>query len=173
MTQTPHARCHGFKENVSLKNILQSYTRTKAPHTECRVEWLFKCGLDLVQKTHAIRDTVKCQCSCCMVQVHANTRRHRSCDVCAFVVVHKREFGVRAVQTPGLVIPAEAAFIGIPFTTDSSVGNSHIYLCSLPVHLPVATSPNHTIPAQHLEEKEWNESLKGMISQTIEITFFP
>lgn len=153
MTQTPRARCHRFKENVSLKHILQSYSRTKAPHTECRVEWLFKSGLNLVQKTHAIRDTVKCQCSCCMVQVHANTRRHWSCDVCAFVVVHKREFGVRAVQTPGLVIPAQAAFIGIPFTTDSSVGNGHIYLCSLPVHLPVATSPNHTIPAQHLEEK--------------------
>lgn len=58
----------------TLTTILQFYTGTKAPHTECRVEGLCKCCLDSVQKLHAIRNTVKCKYSCCMIQIYANTR---------------------------------------------------------------------------------------------------
>lgn len=157
MNQIPCLRFHKFKETVRLKHIsvtpLQSYSRTKAPHTECRVEWLCKCGLNFVQETHVVRDAVKGQYSCCVVQVNANTRRRWTCEVFAFIVVHKGEFGVRAVQAPRLVVPAQAALVGISFAKDSSVGNSHIYLRSPPVHLPVVTSPSHAVPAQNLEGK--------------------
>lgn len=144
----------------TLATLLQSYASTKAPHTECRVEGLCECGLDSVQKLHAIRDTVKCKCSCCMIQVDANTRWHWSWNVFALIVVHKGEFGVRAVQTPGLVVPAQAAFVAISFTADSPVSNGNVYLCSFPVHLPVTTSPTHALLAQYLKYNGWNKRLK-------------
>lgn len=130
--------------------LLKSYTSTKAPHTERRVEGLCECCLDSVQKLHAIQDTVKCKCSCSMIHVDANTWWHWSCNIFALIIVHKGEFGIRAVQTPRLVVPAQAAFIAISFTADSPVGNSHVHLCSPPVHLPVTTSPSHALSAQHL-----------------------
>lgn len=135
----------------AMASLLQFYIRTKAPHTECRVHGLCKSSLDSVQETHASRDTVKCKCSCCMIQVDANPTWRWSWDVFAFVVVHIGEFGVRAVQTPGHVVPTQAALVAISFTPDSLVGDAHIYLCSLPVHLPVTATPTHTVPAQHLE----------------------
>lgn len=135
----------------ALATLLQFYISTKAPHTECGVQGLCKCSLDSVQKPHATRDAVKCKYSCCMVQVDTNTRRRWTWNIAALIVVHNGKFGVRTVQTPGLVIPAQAAFIAVSFTTDSPVGHSYVYLCSPPVHLPVTTSPIHTVPAQHLE----------------------
>lgn len=157
--------------------LLKSYTSTKAPHTERRVEGLCECCLDSVQKLHAIQDTVKCKCSCSMIHVDANTWWDWSCNIFALIIVHKGEFGIRAVQTPRLVVPAQAAFIAISFTTDSPVGNSHVHLCSPPVHLPVTTSPSHALSAQHLDEWEikrqrvhlcmvnnscWDESLHNL-----------
>lgn len=147
----------------TMAALLQSYSSAKAPHTECRVERLCKCSLDSVQKLHAIRDAVKCKYSCSMIQVDANTRWHWSRNIFALVVVHKGEFGVGAVQAPGLVVPAQAAFIAISFAADSPVGNGHVYLRSPPVHLPVTASPSHALPAQHLERSGWNERLKDKL----------
>lgn len=139
-------------------NPLQPYSGAKSPNTECRVEWFSKCSLDSLQKLHAIRDTVKCQYSCSMIQVDANTGWHRPSDFFAFVIVHKGVFGVSAVQTPGLVIPAQAAFVSISFATDSPVGDGHVYFCSPPVHFPVTTRPSNTLPAQDLKENWRYES---------------
>lgn len=143
-----------------MGTLLQSYTGTKVPHTECRVERLCKCSVDSVQKLHAIRHTVKCKCSCCIIQVDANTRWHWSWNICALIVVYKGKFRVRAVQTPGLVVPAQAAFIAFSFPADSPVGNSNVYLCSPPVHLPVTASPSHALLAQHLEWNGRNDRIK-------------
>lgn len=132
---------------------LQSDTGTKAPHTECRIDWLCECSLDSVQKLHAIRHAVKGKYACCMIHIDTNTRRHWSGNVFALVVVDKGKFGLRAVQTPGLVIPAQAAFVAVSFATDAFVSNGNVYLCSFPVHLPVRTAPRHTLPAQHLEQR--------------------
>lgn len=92
-----------------------------------------------------------------MIQIDTDTRWPGSWYVFALVVVHKRKFGLRAVEAPGLVVPAQAALIAVSFTTDAPVGNSHIYLRSPPVHLPVTTSPSHALPAKHLEANGWNE----------------
>lgn len=92
-----------------------------------------------------------------MIQVDAYTRGDWSGNIFGFIVVHKGEFGVRTVQTPGLVVPAQAAFIAVSFTTDSSVSDSNVYLCPSPVNLPVTASPGHTLPAQHLEINEKSE----------------
>jgi len=135
-----------------MATLLQLYTRTKAPHTECREERLCECSLDSVQKLHAIRNTVKCKCSCCMIQVDADTRCDWNWNIFALVIVHKGKFGFGAEQTPGLVVPAQAAVVTVSFTADSPVGNGHVYLCAPPVHLPV-TATGHTLPAQHLQ---WN-----------------
>lgn len=133
----------------TMATLLHSDTTTEAPHTECRVEGLSEYRLDSVQKLHAIRNTVKCKCSCRIIQVDADSGCNRSCKICALVVVHKGEFGVRAVQTPGLVVPAQAALIAVSFTADSPVANSHVHLCPPPVHLPV-TATIQALPAQHL-----------------------
>lgn len=148
--------------NVMQWHLLQSYSSTKAPHTECRVERLCEDSLDSVQKLHAIRDIVKCKCSCCIIHVDPDTRWNWSCDVFALIIVHKWVFGFRAVQTPGLVIPAQAALIAISFTADSPVGNGHVDFCSPPVYLPVTTSPRYAVPAQYLEVID--ERLKVLIA---------
>ncbi len=141
----------------TIATLLQSDTGAKAPHAECRVEWLCKGSLDSVQKLHTIRDAVKCKYSCCMIKVDANTRRHWSLNLFALIVVHEGKVGLRAVQTPGLVVPAQAAFVTVSSSADSPVSNGHVYLCSIPVHLPVTTRPIHALPAQHLEVNGQNE----------------
>lgn len=136
-----YRKCH------AVAAPLQSYGCTKAPHAECRVERLCERSLDSVQKLHAIRNTVKCKYSCCVIQVNPNARWNWPRDVFALIIVHKWVFGVRAVQTPGLVIPSQAALIALSFTVDSPVGNSHVDFCSRPVHLPVITRPRQAVPA--------------------------
>lgn len=150
-----------FKCNTAA--LLQSDSSAKAPHTECGIEGLRKCGLDPVQELHAIRDAVKCEHSCCMIQVDANTRPCWSWKIFALVVVHEGEFGVRAVQTPGLVVPAQAAFVAISFAADSLVGNCNVYLCPPPVHLPVTTRTSDAFTGQHLEWKGWNKRIKDKV----------
>lgn len=139
-----------FDNSRHCDTFLQFYGGTKAPHTECRVERLSKYSLGFVQKPHAIGDTVKGKCSRCIIQADADTGGNRGWKICALVVVYKGEFGVGAVQTPGLVVPAQTALIAVAFTADPPVGNSNVYFRSLPVHLPVAASPSYTVPAQHL-----------------------
>lgn len=163
-TRLKHSPCLRFSTNIknirslyqitdSTAPVLQLYGSPKAPHAESRVERFCEHSLDLVQKVHAIRDAVKCKCSSCMVQVNTNTRWHRQRDVFTLIVVHEWEFGVGAVQAPGLVVPAQAAIIAISFTTDSSVGNSHVNLRALPVYFPVTAPSTQTLPAQHLKGK--------------------
>lgn len=107
-----------------------------------------------MQKPHAVIDAVKRKNSTCVVQIDADPGRRRSREFSALVVVHEGVLGVRAVQTPGLVVPAQAAVVRISFAADSPVGDGHVDLCPPPVHLPVPASPRQALPAQHLEEKE-------------------
>lgn len=133
--------------------MLQHYSGAKAPHTKSRVDGFSKGGEDSVQKSHAIIDAVECKDSTCVVQVDTDTGHRWTGELRAPVVVHERVLGVGAVQTPGLVVPAQAAVVPVPFAADSPVGDGHVDLRPPPVHLPVAASPRHTLSAQHLEER--------------------
>lgn len=107
-----------------------------------------------MQKSHAIIDAVKHKNSTYMVQIDTDPGRRRSREFGALTVVHEGVLGVRAVQTPGFVVPAQATVIPIPFAADSPVSDGHVYLCPPPVHLPVPATPSQALLAQHLEEKE-------------------
>lgn len=105
-----------------------------------------------MQKGHAARlNTVKREGSCLVIQVYPNTGRPRHRYVSTLVIVHKWVFRPRAVQAPGLVVPAQAALVAGAFAAYPPVGNSDVSFCASPVHLPVATIPSQDLPAQHLE----------------------
>lgn len=114
----------------------------------------------LVQKPHAIRDTVEGKGASCKVQVDANTQRDCCRNVCALVAVYEGEFGVGAVQTPGVAVPAQTAFVAITLAADPLVGDGNVYFSSSPVHLPVTASPSHAVPAQHLEHNGQRETFQ-------------
>lgn len=128
-----------------------------------------------MQKPHAIRDTVKGQGASCIVQVHANTGRDCRRNVCALVAVYEGELGVGAVQTPGVVVPAQTAFVAISLTADPPVGYGNVYFSSPPVHLPVTASPSHAVPAQHLQQNVQRETFKtqNAVSVTVRSSFVP
>lgn len=136
----------------------KSHSGTKAPHAECRVNSVFKHSLDFVQEPHAIRHTVKGERASCVVQVDANTGWNCPWNVGALVAVYEGQLWVGAVQTPGVFVPAQTAFVAVPFTLDPLVGDGNVYFSSLPVHLPVTASPAHTVPAQHLQKGKPKET---------------
>lgn len=143
-----------YNKNCDIEAlVLQHYSGAKAPHTKSRVDRFSKGGVDSVQKSHAITDIVECKNSTRVVQVDADPVRRWGRKLCAPVVVHERVLVVGAVQTPGLVIPAQAAVVPAPFAADSLVGDGHVDLRPPPVQLPVAASPRHTLSTQHLEHR--------------------
>lgn len=89
-----------------------------------------------------------------MIQVDPDTRWHWACDICAFIVVHKRVFGIRAVKAPRLVVPSQTAFVPVSFTANSPVSDGNVYLCAIPVHLPVTRTPSNALPGHHLKQNE-------------------
>lgn len=95
-----------------------------------------------------------------MVQVDAYTGRDCRRNVCALVAMYEGELGVGAVQTPGVIVPAQTAFVAVPLTADPPVGCGNVYFSSPPVHLPVTASPSHAVPAQHLQQNGQRETLK-------------
>lgn len=118
--------------------ILQLDGGAKAPHTEGSVQGLSERSVNLVKKLHVVAGhTIICQGASNVIQVDSDAGRARSGELCAFVIVHERRFGIRAVQAPGLGVPAKTAFIIIAFAADSLVCYGNVYLCALPVHFPV------------------------------------
>lgn len=131
--------------------LLQLDGGAKAPHTERSVQRLSERRLDFVEKLHVIpRYAVERQDPANVIQVNSNTRRARSREVNAFVIVHEGHFGIRAVQAPGLGIPAQTAHVVVAFATDSLVCYGDVYLRPLPVHFPVRTGGSQCLSAQHL-----------------------
>lgn len=136
---------------MSHLNIPQLDGGAKSPHTERSVQRLSERGVDLVEKLHVVSGhAVKRQSSSDVIQVDSDTGRARDRELCAFVIVHERHFGIRAVQAPGLVVPAQTAFVIVAFAADSLVCYSNVNLCALPLHFPVRLGCCQCLTAQYL-----------------------
>lgn len=104
-----------------------------------------------MQEGHGVAYAVKSQHPRSVIQVHAYSGRVGAADGFVHPVVPGRVTGVRAEQTPGLVVVAQQTQRAFAFTADAPVGHSDGELAA-PLDLPVEAASGQRLPAQHLGE---------------------
>ncbi len=124
-----------------------------------RIEMLSECGLDSVNEGHCVRDTVEGQSSCTVIHIHSYSRGGDSREFSPFIIVPEWAAGVRAVQTPGLIIMSKLTcviivivvviiIITLSLPADALIWHWYIHLTT-PLHLPVTVS-THSLFTQCL-----------------------
>lgn len=140
-----------FPVYLNNKTFLQYlYSTSIAPDSKPCIEWLSEWGMYSVEESHCVWDTIKCQYCSLVVYIHSYFWRNRHWYGCTLTVVHEGALRLRAVQTPGFVIPAKAANIVTALPACFLVSYSYVHFCTTPFNLPVVSAPSHTLPAQHL-----------------------
>ena len=129
-------------------------TRPVRPEPKPRIKRFSERGVGGVEVDQCVRgDSVEWQRAGRIVHIHRYSvwagGGGGGGDVCGFVIVpHGVTDGIRADQTPRLIVPPKQALVSVSFPADSSV--SHCYVDSAaPLHLPV-TATSQIITAQQL-----------------------
>lgn len=156
--------------HVGLLQIRTTYSKIViiTINLKASIEGLSECGLDPVEKSHGVRDTVEGQCSCLVIQIHSYSGGewlYRDLD--ALVIVSEEVIRLKTSETPGLVVLLEARLVALAFPADAFISdrNCRIALANL-LDLPV-TTPRESLFTQNLL---YHVKSLGMIRSVLSLT---
>lgn len=114
------------------------------------VQRLNESGVDPVEKTHLVRDSVEGQKSCSVIYIHSYFRRYWTLKLSFFFIVLKIKGMKIAAQIPGLTIISKCTLIKLAFPTNVFIRNRYRHTdIAGPAHLPV-TASTYTLLTQYL-----------------------
>ena len=116
------------------------------------IEGLSECGGECDQVGQCVRGgSIEGQSAGWPVQIHSYSVGAGGGDVyvSGIIIVPGNVTVVRAVQTPGLVIPSKITALNPSSPSDSFICHSYISPSPTPLYLPV-TAPSQTLSTQHL-----------------------